>query len=601
VRRSGFTLLELAVVITVIGLVAAAGVTTSLSMTQTARQTATENKMDVIEKALLVYRRMNDRLPCPAAANLETGVEGDCNALAGAVFRATTRAKGVEGAVPYAALGLPKEFMYDGWGRKFAYAVAPEFARPYAFTRIKPQTICESDTALTINDAADNTRSSNAAYALVSYGFNGHGGFLKNGTRMNAGSTNAQEQANCHCNAAAVDSAAYNGTYVQRRAVPLSQITSANYFDDTVRYKERWQMLTDVDTLSDDGYRGPELVIAFGRAAGAGRFYRYRQGCGEWIKMPDLASEPTITTNGTPYTQRGVVRFTSNNQHLLYHGVEGCSLYKIIGANSLVAQTSPVTGCTASTNDSSLDLSNNGYLAISDGALAISFYKQTGDSFSALPQGLSLLQPINSVSFSNNANFLALSTGVIYSRKGDAFVSLGSDPEEMPPSPDRVVFSPDGKMLAATKTDGTIQLWRVSNTSDPVTIDNFMPLPFAPTVNGGNLGAVAFSPDGKYVAFSHDTYPQIQVFNINANYDIVPATVVTTPMPNLTMFGTEIVFSPDSNYMLMRTSDTTTAPVMMFRRTRPDRFEYMTAPNDTNALPLEVLGSSEALSASFAK
>src|SRR4051812_901336 len=65
-RSSGFTLLEMAIVLVIVALVAAMGISASRTVTDSAKVASTNNRMKAIEAALVTYRLSNNRLPCPA-------------------------------------------------------------------------------------------------------------------------------------------------------------------------------------------------------------------------------------------------------------------------------------------------------------------------------------------------------------------------------------------------------------------------------------------------------------------------------------------------------------------------------------------------------
>ena len=251
-RTGGFTLLEMSIVLVIIGTLTAGVVSMSLSLIGSAQLVNTRNKLNVIEDALLAFRIANDRLPCPtdptitdAPANIatfgyETGAAGACTDVNGQAYTIPTTstdyaALGItvnEGAVPVRALGLPDEFQVDGWGRKFTYAVAVPMTGVNAFVNYGMQANCG---AITVKNAGHANRTQVADYVLMSYGPNGHGGYLKNGTRYYSGSDNADEWTDCHCNAAA--NTGYSATYVQEDPNQTSSGDSKSAYDDIVRYK----------------------------------------------------------------------------------------------------------------------------------------------------------------------------------------------------------------------------------------------------------------------------------------------------------------------------------------------------------------------------
>jgi prepilin-type N-terminal cleavage/methylation domain-containing protein len=254
-KKSGFTLAELSVVLIIIALVAGMTMTSGVTVISAQRYVATKSKMKALEDALMAFRVANDRIPCPSdlsqtQGSATYGTEGSCTAIAGGVFVATNSngtATAAEGGVPTATLGLPSDFMYDGWGNRFRYAVDTRMASTGAFYLM--QVGCVNG-AITVYGGPNYPATGNtplttgAIYALVSHGANGHGAVTKNATVVNAGSLNADEQTNCHCTSTGA-AGTYAPTYVQLDPYTYQAIGQANSnynFDDMVAYKERWQM-----------------------------------------------------------------------------------------------------------------------------------------------------------------------------------------------------------------------------------------------------------------------------------------------------------------------------------------------------------------------
>jgi prepilin-type N-terminal cleavage/methylation domain-containing protein len=259
-QKSGFTLAELSVVLIIIALVIGMTVSGGVTTISAARYSATNSKMAALEQALMAFRVANNRLPCPSdlsqvQGSATYGTEGSCAAIAGGVFVATNSAgteNAAEGGVPTAALGLPSDFMYDGWGNRFRYAVDTKMTSLGAFSG--SQAGCVNG-AITVYGgpnypATGNTaRATGAVYALISHGQNGHGGVTKNTTVYNAGSLNSDEQTNCHCTSTGA-AGTYAPTYVQLAPYTYQAIgqTNSNYnFDDIVTFRNRWQMQTAWD------------------------------------------------------------------------------------------------------------------------------------------------------------------------------------------------------------------------------------------------------------------------------------------------------------------------------------------------------------------
>ncbi len=268
--KSGFTLTEMAVVLVIIATLTGMSISATIPTLQQARVNATAAKIAVIEKALLSYSSVYGRIPCPGdltitqgAANygLEAGTKtggtgsGDCINNGSALVPAANfkSAGGIEeGSVPVAALGLPNDFMYDGWGNKFRYAVDPSYTLTAQFSGwpLMNNMCSTSSSSITVNDENGGARTTKGIYAIVSHGPNGHGAYTSTGATVNAGIQATDEQTNCHCDATGANSGGASvlssSTYVQKD--PQYQTGNAGqtlyYFDDIVTYKENWQMQT---------------------------------------------------------------------------------------------------------------------------------------------------------------------------------------------------------------------------------------------------------------------------------------------------------------------------------------------------------------------
>ena len=113
---SGFTLVELAVVIAIVALVLGALLVPLASQLQNRNIRETRDSLRIIHEALLGFAVTQGRLPCPDTDR--DGLENPCGGV-GNVWDV------VEGFVPWQTLSVPAT---DAWGSIFRYAVTREFA-----------------------------------------------------------------------------------------------------------------------------------------------------------------------------------------------------------------------------------------------------------------------------------------------------------------------------------------------------------------------------------------------------------------------------------------------------------------------------------------
>ncbi len=128
-RQRGFTLLEMALVVALIGLLVGGGVVAIAPLTLQAKTNQTNTAMDQIEAALVVFAIRNNRLPCPADGSLTSasasyGIEGVQSGNAGDATDAGSNncpVAATNSVIPWRTLGLDENYSVDGWSDRVAY------------------------------------------------------------------------------------------------------------------------------------------------------------------------------------------------------------------------------------------------------------------------------------------------------------------------------------------------------------------------------------------------------------------------------------------------------------------------------------------------
>ena len=239
--QRGFTLVELAIALFVIGLLLAGALIPLSTQMEVRSITDTRRIMDQISEALIGFAQTNGRLPCPAIATTPTGtVVGGISA--GVENTTCTTAASVVGVVPWSTLGVPET---DAWGRRFTYRVAAVFSDSIASTTFSTSTattapalyanqvtlptppgtqspVCtfsststqplpQSSFALcSLGEIAVLNRTTDAAYSkptpgvlgsglaavFVSHGRNGYGGYQTTGVQISGVTANTDEAYN---------------------------------------------------------------------------------------------------------------------------------------------------------------------------------------------------------------------------------------------------------------------------------------------------------------------------------------------------------------------------------------------------------------------
>ena len=182
----GFSLVELAVVLVIVGLLAS-GLMLSLG---TQRETATtqeaQRQLENIREALIGFALANGRLPCPALSAL---ANTDSNA-------GRENCTLQHGVVPWATLGLTES---DPWGNRLTYYAHSLFTASVPAGALASFTLNTQGNAA-IKDAAGagyDTASALPA-VIVSHGARPSGAWLPNGSQIAGASGDEAENANAN-------------------------------------------------------------------------------------------------------------------------------------------------------------------------------------------------------------------------------------------------------------------------------------------------------------------------------------------------------------------------------------------------------------------
>lgn len=254
----GFTLIEMAIVMVIAGLIMA-GIMEALAFRlQQQRAAETKDRIERIQTALLEYASQNGRLPCPASraaaiGTPEFGMQTDCTtAPAAGTVEADSlappdpitgrRPKVRIGAVPVKDLRLSKGHMADGWGRRFTYAVATDLASTAS-------SYASHDGVISVTDQDGNSQiipADTAAFVVLSHGPDGRGGYdYLNGSLSpdvcGNPATDGIDAENCNDDSLFIDEI-------------YSTAGGAGYYDDYIAWAPKGGAVDDSDIVAPKYY-----------------------------------------------------------------------------------------------------------------------------------------------------------------------------------------------------------------------------------------------------------------------------------------------------------------------------------------------------------
>lgn len=227
-HEAGFTLLEMAVIVVVSGIVLAFLGSALLAFLRENEIKTTESRLVQIEEAITRFLSDNGRYPCPASRfegseALEFGREvtpTTCNIgnHLGTTRRTNATGSIRIGAVPNRSLNLSDDLAVDGWGRKFTYVVTGDLATPQNY---------QADAGeINVDNISVGPNLTDVHYVVISHGPTGAGGFSagpSNTRYIPCPTLNTRDRENCD-----------DDDFTFRKGLINPEHQTTNFYDDYI-------------------------------------------------------------------------------------------------------------------------------------------------------------------------------------------------------------------------------------------------------------------------------------------------------------------------------------------------------------------------------
>lgn len=258
VKEKGFTLIETAIVITILSLVIVPLFKFISQERNRHMQIEEENKLERITSAIASYVKQNDSYPCPAIPTIAVGNSnfGAEKSPCTAGSNVTLNAGVIKGSLPSGALRLPSHLTVNRYGWKYMYAVT--LARVGAGN-------ASGAGAIQINDGAGTPviATKTFKFVVIDPGKDGKGSYSASGAAnsFNCLTSTALDADNCN------NDQIFTDTGLQKQ----NDLNDVNYYDDRIAYtfaREEstiWQM-----TDSNDANSSVDIVPRMNASIGVG-------------------------------------------------------------------------------------------------------------------------------------------------------------------------------------------------------------------------------------------------------------------------------------------------------------------------------------------
>lgn len=199
-KNSGFTLIELSMVMIIIGLLAVAGLQAYGLYSKRQQIETTSDNIKAVQAALQKYQDDHGFYPCPADPTDKLGHATNCADPAPPGIKVVTAANGQKvriGAVPLVDLDRTTKIAsawqaQDGWKHRLTYAVTESMA-------INEMLFHAGNGGITVKEGDNGADTvSNVNIVVLSHGEDGAGAYTSDGVLVSACPTNSKDAENCN-------------------------------------------------------------------------------------------------------------------------------------------------------------------------------------------------------------------------------------------------------------------------------------------------------------------------------------------------------------------------------------------------------------------
>ncbi|MBF0380517.1 MAG: hypothetical protein HQL69_05825 [Magnetococcales bacterium] len=344
-KKAGFTLLQMAMVIIIMGSLASVTMSFFTAMTKRVSYKVTQDRQETIKKALISYLRKNYHLPCPDIITIGTIPDGNEKVTG-------TTCDSSFGTVPYKDLGLPRTDVIDGWNNFFLYHVSRSSVIPAIGDdwTVANGSLNDSSTgeiyvlSRDTNGILTTPTSANAVVVILSHGPNGDRAYTAKGFQ-NGAAVGTDEIDNSNGNSDGITTEVDTQITYTTRSFDDNTASTGGAFDDIILSLNTadltGQLITEGTVVSASNSSREHLAEINYKLTS----YLLDSFSGNSCTPPVATSVDTTLTNAGAW---GTVTYTPNAANITSSSSNATIIYTVSIVNNSQTYTSTLTKLDAS-------------------------------------------------------------------------------------------------------------------------------------------------------------------------------------------------------------------------------------------------------------